>query len=170
MATFFTSDLHLGHENIIHHSRRPFANADEMDKAIIENWNEIVQPDDNVWMLGDFTMYGEQKAAEYLDQLNGHIHLVWGNHDRPGVRQLKRWQSSQYAAEIKLDGDYIVLCHYPMISWNGSLRGSLMLYGHEHGRLIGSQQSIDVGVDVWNYRPVTLEQIKERIKNLPPIP
>jgi len=50
----FTADLHLGHANIIRHCSRPFANVDEMDRTLIDNWNEVVQPSDTVWMLGDF--------------------------------------------------------------------------------------------------------------------
>lgn len=155
MKTFFTSDTHFGHANIIHHCSRPFATINEMDDVLIENWNAVVGPKDTVWHLGDFSMGGAEDAQRYRSCLNGRIHLIWGNHDRNSVRSLPIWASSQYATEIRLDGHDITLCHYAMRVWNRSHRGSLMLYGHSHGGLPGN----DVGVDVWNFRPVTLDQI-----------
>lgn len=71
-------------------------------------------------------------------------------------------------AELMLDGHHIVLCHYGMRLWNRSHWGSLSLFGHSHGRLPGNSQSLDVGVDAWDYRPVTLPEILERMQTLPP--
>ena len=81
---------------------------------------------------------------------------MWGNHDPETVRNLPRWESSQFGTEIHLDGHRIVLCHYAMRVWNKAHNGSLMLYGHSHDSLPGNSQSLDVGVDCWGMQPVAL--------------
>lgn len=167
MKTFFTADLHLGHEGIIRHCKRPFESTHDMDQTIIHNWNSVVCKQDTVWLLGDFTLNGADDAKAYRERLNGKINLIWGNHDRNSVKKLDIWQSSQYATEINVENIKLILCHYGMRVWNKSRRGSLMLYGHSHGSLPGTDQSLDVGVDDWNFTPVTLEQIKKRMSTLP---
>lgn len=67
-----------------------------------------------------------------------------------------------------MDGQPLVLCHYAMRVWNRSHHGTLMLYGHSHSNLLGNSQSLDVGVDAWDMRPVTLREIKNRMATLPP--
>ena len=76
--------------------------------------------------------------------------------------------SSQYATEINLDGHTLTLCHYGMRVWNRCHHGALMLYGHSHGSLPGNAQSLDVGADAWDFRPVTLAEILARMATLPP--
>jgi calcineurin-like phosphoesterase family protein len=167
MATFFTSDTHFGHTGIIAHCHRQFASVQEMDATLIRNWNAFVGPRDEVWHLGDFTLAGTDDAINYLNQLNGKIHLIWGNHDRNSVRSLSRWVTSDYAREINLDGHKLTLCHYAMRVWNQCARGALMLYGHSHTGLPGTSQSQDVGVDAWDFRPVTLADILHRMAGAP---
>jgi calcineurin-like phosphoesterase family protein len=169
MTVFFTSDTHFGHagrDNWLI-NQRGFASVDEMDETLIANWNAAVSQRDEVWFLGDFTLKGAQHARRYLDRLNGKLHLIWGNHDVNAVRNLPRWTSSQFGAEIRLDGYRLTLLHYAMKIWNRSHHGSLMLYGHSHGSLLGDSQSCDVGVDVWQFRPTTLDQILGRLATQP---
>jgi calcineurin-like phosphoesterase family protein len=168
MNTFFTSDTHFGHNNVIKHSNRPFSSTEEMDEQLISNWNSIVNRRDIVWHLGDFTLAGEEIAKRYRSRLNGFIHLIWGNHDRNAVRKMAGWKSSQYAADININGKAITLCHYGFRVWNKSHYGSYMFYGHSHGNLPPNNQSLDVGVDSWNYCPASLESIENRLQNLPP--
>lgn len=78
---FFTADPHFGHANIIKYCQRPFASVEEMDRALTERWNAKIGSDDDVWILGDFTMRSGATALNYLRQLNGHKHLILGNHD-----------------------------------------------------------------------------------------
>lgn len=167
MAVFFTSDTHFGHAGQMQRRSRDFPSVAAMDDAIIAAWNARVGPLDTVWHLGDFTLAGAKAAYDYLTRLHGIIHLVWGNHDRANVRRLSRWASSEFAREIKLDGHRITLCHYAMRVWNHCGRGALMLHGHSHGTLPGSSLSLDVGVDAWGFRPVTLPEILERLATLP---
>ena len=79
---YFTIDMHLGHENIIRLCNRPFSNVEEMDQALIDNWNRRVQPQDTIYILGDLMFRNKKPPEEYLRQLNGKKHLIIGNHDR----------------------------------------------------------------------------------------
>jgi calcineurin-like phosphoesterase family protein len=167
MATFFTSDTHFGHANIIKLSSRPFQDCEAMDEALRDNWNAVVKPSDTVWHLGDFTWAKGEEAESYLKRLNGKINLIWGNHDSDAVRGWKRWHSSQFGTEIHLAGHRITLCHYAMRVWNKAHKGAPMLYGHSHDSLPGNSQSLDVGVDCWGMRPVTLDEILARMETLP---
>ena len=160
MAVFFTSDTHFGHGGALGLYRRPFASVAAMNKALVERWNETVGPDDEAWHLGDFAI-GQEAAvvAELLGQLRGRKHLVAGNNDPPATTEQSGWASVQAYAEMTLDGVFVVLCHYPFRSWRGMMKGSLDLHGHCHGRLKPQPRQVDVGVDVWDFRPVTLTGI-----------
>ena len=166
--TFFCADLHLGHARIIEYSKRPFTTLNEMDEKLIANWNQVVGPDDEVWFLGDFCFKGG--ASQYLARLNGrNLHLIWGNHDDEETTTNPRWASSQPYAEIAVEGQKLVLFHYALRVWNRSASGSIHLYGHSHGRLPGDSQSVDVGVDNgWNYHPIDLRAIRQRLRTHPP--
>lgn len=167
MATLFTADPHFGHRGILFHCERPFESVAEMDQVLISNWNEAVQPDDDIWVLGDLVYKSRRPASHYLEQLNGRKHLVWGNHDSQQVRNLPAWTSSQAYAEIAVDGRKLILFHYAMRVWNGLHRGALHLYGHSHGKVPGTRKSADVGVDCWDYRPVRLDAILARMETQP---
>jgi calcineurin-like phosphoesterase family protein len=80
--TFFTSDTHFGHRNIIDMSARPYASTGEMDADPIASWNAIVGPGDTVWHLGDFAYGDRQYQQSVFDRLNGTKHLIRGNHDK----------------------------------------------------------------------------------------
>lgn len=172
---WFTSDLHLRHENIVRYSNRPFADAGEMGRAIIDNINARVGPDDTLWILGDVCM-GQEKLRGYADLLSRlvcqDVRLVRGNHD---VKQLELYEGVGFAevtdlTEISLGGkrQRAVLCHYPMLSWNRSGRGSVMLHGHIHseGREYNLQnrsdgiRRYDVGVDANDFAPVSSDEIR----------
>lgn len=166
MTVFFTSDTHFGHARIIELCNRPFKSVEEMDEEMIARWNKIVRPQDTVMHIGDFCMGNGEEASQYLRRLNGHIHLVWGNHDKPQVRLLDTWMTSGPLVEMSLDGYRLTFCHYAMRVWNKSHREdgrSLMLFGHSHGMLPGTKQSADVGVDCWDFHPVLLDEVIYRM-------
>ena len=77
---FFTADTHWGHRNIIRYCQRPFADVDEMNEALITNWNSTIGKDDIVFHLGDFAMGGSAEWCRLLERLNGRIYLILGNH------------------------------------------------------------------------------------------
>ena len=163
MATFFTSDTHFGDAPRLRVDKRPFASIGEMDRAIVERWNEVVGPEDEVWHLGDFAI--SQPVArmdELLGVLHGRKHLVAGNNDEEPTRTLARWASVRDYAEIEVDGVRLVLCHYAFRTWNDMGQGVINLHGHSHGRLSPAPRQYDVGVDARELRPVTLEELRVR--------
>jgi len=160
MAIFFTSDTHFGHGGALGLYRRPFRSVAAMNAALIKHWNDTVGPGDEVWHLGDFAIRQRSEAvAEFLAQLDGRKHLLTGNNDPPGTTELAAWESVQPYAEITVEGTPLVLCHYPFRSWRGMNKGWVNLHGHCHGRMKPSPRQFDVGVDVWGFRPVTLQAI-----------
>jgi calcineurin-like phosphoesterase family protein len=127
---------------------------------MLERWNAAVRPEDEVWHLGDFAVgVPETAMADLLTRLHGRKHLITGNNDPPAATGLAGWASVQPYAEIELDGFGLVLCHYPFRTWRNMSRGWLNLHGHSHGRLTPLLRQTDVGVDAWDFRPVTLAEI-----------
>jgi calcineurin-like phosphoesterase family protein len=116
MTVFFTSDTHFGHAAIIRHQKRPFASIDAMDTALIMRWNACVRPADTVYHLGDFCYRsGTKTAVDYMARLSGTIHLIRGNHDDHTVRDhAAAFASVQDMLTLKIDGQRIVLFHYPL--------------------------------------------------------
>lgn len=177
---FFTSDTHFGHAKIIEYSKRPFATAEQMDEEMIRRWNETVGPNDIVYHLGDFAVGGDKTrpAEYYLKRLNGRIILIEGNHEDRAVRVPELFEKIVPYLEIKVfysgkdkEGkpatikQSVTLCHYAMKVWNKSHHGAWQLYGHSHGSLPDPSDALqlDVGVDCWDFRPVSVEQIRDRM-------
>jgi calcineurin-like phosphoesterase family protein len=162
---WFTSDHHFGHSGARTFYRRPFASVAEMDRQMIAHWNSLIESEDEVWHLGDFAVRQPPKrVASLLADLHGRKNLVAGNNDDSGVTACPVWSSVQAYAEVIIDGTLLVLCHYPFRTWRDMAKGSINLHGHSHGRLKAIPRQFDVGVDVWNFRPVTLTQIVSQSK------
>ncbi len=162
---WWTADPHLGHANIIKHCDRPFKDVDEMDRRLIENWNSIVSDDDTVYLLGDVALGSANKILRYLGQLNGKIHLIAGNHDKAVLKGTcaARFESISTLLEIWAgEKQKIVMCHYPMLTWNKSNRGAWQLHGHCHGTLTVTSDAkrLDVGVDCHEFKPISFDRIK----------
>ncbi len=165
MTVLFTADTHFGHGGALALYRRPFADVTAMDSAMIERWNEAVAPDDNVFHLGDFAVRQPQSRVESLLRvLAGRKHLISGNNDGETVRQAAGWISVAPYLELRLEGTLLVLCHYPFRTWRDMAKGSLNFHGHSHGRLKPMPRQLDVGVDVFDYRPVTLAALVQRCR------
>ena len=131
-----------------------------MNEAMIERWNSAVGKQDIVYHLGDFAF--SRTPENFFNRLNGNKHLILGNHDRGQTLKLP-WVWQKHMFELKIDKQPIVLCHYAMRTWNRSHYGAVQLYGHSHGQLPGTSQSLDVGVDCWNYTPVIFDVIRSRL-------
>lgn len=166
---WYTADLHLNHERIISFCGRPFWHAAQMDSHICQMLSSTVGPDDDLWIIGDFAFAKEMDRsgiALRFQSLPGRKHLVVGNHDRPWIRELP-WASVHDIVTVQ-DGDTMfVLCHYPMITWEHARHGSIQLFGHVHENWKGSRNSVNVGVDVWNFAPVKRADILQRAATLP---
>ncbi|HYD29599.1 MAG TPA: metallophosphoesterase family protein [Azospirillaceae bacterium] len=163
MAVFFTSDTHFGHAGALGRFRRPFPSVTAMDAAMVERWNAAVALDDEVWHLGDFALGRKADVmANLLARLHGRKHLVMGNNDGPATLALDGWVSVHAYAEFDVEETHVVLCHYAFRTWNGMYKGAWNLHGHSHGQLQPLTRQMDVGVDVWDFQPVTLDAIKAR--------
>ena len=163
MTVWFTADTHFGHGGALGRFKRPFASVADMDAALIARWNDCVGGDDEVWHLGDFAYrVPAARLTDILVRLNGVKHLVTGNNDGTDTEALNGWASVQAYREMELAGVRLVLCHYPFRTWNGMYKGAYNLHGHSHGQLAGLTRQVDVGVDVWDYRPITLDEITAR--------
>ncbi len=160
MTTYFTSDLHFWHKNILKFSpkHRPFDNIEEMNEALIKEWNKTVKPTDTVYHLGDFCFKGAEATLKIISRLNGTIHWIEGNHDKV-ITQNAEIASIPYK-QIVINKQKIVLCHYPIASWNGMHRGYWMLHGHCHGSYQGEGKILDVGWDNLG-KLVSFEELKE---------
>ena len=177
---FFTSDTHFFHKNILKYCNRPFENVQEMNQEIVKRWNEVIPKDAIVFHLGDFSLTANMKEFDSLiHKLNGDIHLIIGNHEKDALGKSyirDKWASISDIAEIYIKDpeitygeQHIVMCHYPMMAWNGSHRGSWHLFGHVHGGLSNkgvlqhSKTALDVGVDCHDFRPLSYQEVKELI-------
>lgn len=183
---FFTSDLHFGHENVIRFDDRPFNTVEEMDEEMIKRWNAKVGKGDIVYVLGDFIWKAAtNEAVSIIRRLNGQIILIKGNHDR----FLHNAAAKKALAGIK---DYDDICvtledgttrrciisHYFIPFYNGHRYQAIHLHGHSHLTEEAAEEVrittelnekgydlkiYNVGCMYWNYTPVTLDEILERM-------
>ena len=177
---WFTSDWHLDHKNIIKYSNRPFDDVYKMNDAIIQNCNDCVHEDDNLFFLGDFAFTKDINSIVYFRKRIKckNFYFILGNHDKEIIRYqhtiLKNvFNIVGHYQEYNFNGTPTVLCHYAFRTWNKAHHGSYHLYGHSHGTLQEDPQSrsFDVGVDCWDFKPVSWNQVVNKMsaKNFVPI-
>lgn len=161
MQYFFSSDEHLGHDNIRKYCHRPFQTVQEMDDTLIANHNSVVRSEDVVIHVGDFTLAPKEIAKRYIARLTGKHVFIRGSHDR--------WMENDhtYLREFKINGQIVVACHYAMRVWPKSHYNSIQIYGHSHSRLKPEGKQWDVGVDNNHFFPVSFDQLMEIMKGLP---
>ena len=140
-----------------------------MNETMIEWWNEKIKPKDKVYHLGDFALTYKENLAAILDQLNGKIHLIVGNHENAALQNRKRFEWVKEYYELKVSdpdgqGGYqrIMLFHYAMRTWRGEGRGNWHLYGHSHGNLpdLEDKLAFDIGVDSHDFYPLIYDEVK----------
>lgn len=185
MANFYIADLHFGHRNVLSFDSLPFTSIEEHDDTLIENWNNVVGIDDDVYILGDFSWYGSMKTIKILQQLNGNKHLIRGNHDNKFLKNPKAREEfveiCDYKEIIDDDGKGIVLCHYPIIAFKNHYNGWWHFYGHVHNtkendfvekvkmqsiRTLGfplNMVNVGVMMSYMNYRPKTFTEILQDV-------
>lgn len=189
---WFSSDLHLLHANIILYCDRNrwLCNNDlnnngewinreiaeqraiEMTDDLIDNWNSVIGKNDHVYYLGDFAFVKDIDSLNRLtERINGRIHLIRGNHDHRIVRKSNRFEDVSDLKTVEINGKIVVLCHYALAVWDRKHYGSWCLCGHSHGTykpaLPGNIENgliLDVGVDVWNYYPISFDKVYEVLK------
>ena len=190
MATWFTSDLHFGHANIIKYSKRPFHDLAHMHETLIDRWNQVVSTDDDVWVLGDLAMGDIEDSLALVRRLHGQKILVSGNHDRcwmfHGAKHqpwIDRYRDAgfdeilQGEVTFQLGDTTVGLCHFP---FHGDSQyddrytharpadnGQWLLHGHVHGSWKQWGRMINVGTDVWGYQPVAAEVLSDLVRQGP---
>ena len=182
---WFTSDHHFGHTNIIRYCKRPYTSIEEMNEGLTSNWNERINKNDTVYYPGDLTL--DSNAAQYINKLNGTIKFIPGGHDSRWLHRLVTREGRILDKHELLQPIHmlmspikIVLCHYPLLSWEQSHYGSIHLHGHSHNTLDtitnsgdtrihpenGGKQGkrMDVGVEAQNYFPISIDEVIEKLQ------
>lgn len=170
---YYTSDLHFDHGNIIAYESRPWDTVEEMNEGLIANINERVGGNDELYILGDFTLRSQHnRIVELREAIKcKHVHLIVGNHD---YFAKNAWAKDLFETitpykEIYDGNQKLILCHFPILSWNRMSENSIHLYGHVHSRprlQHPHPHAYNVGVDVNDYYPVTLEEIKKGLTQI----
>lgn len=183
MAIWFTSDLHFGHEAVIDYCKRPFVDAYAMNRIIIHNYNECVKDDDTVYFLGDLTLRPHREVAPLLAELKGKKVLVRGNHDHFSIGQYNKLGFVVYEEMLlRLFGHTLRLSHFPRrppfwarlfkpkahfryLDRRPKKDGRWLLHGHTHSseQFNARRKTIHVGVDAWDFKPVSMRQIESII-------
>lgn len=175
---YFTSDTHFYHRNIINLNNRPFKDCDHMNRVLIRNWNSYVTDRDEIYILGDFVHKGRTiEINKILKMLNGKKYLIKGNHDNfindeEFDQTAFEWIKDYYVLNYKKQK--FILFHYPILEWDGYFGDAIHLYGHVHNSSKNQDQrkrlevlgdrAFNVGVDVNNYFPVSIESILKKVK------
>jgi calcineurin-like phosphoesterase family protein len=190
MTQWFTADFHLGHRNIIEYCNRPFTDVDEMNRALIANWNQVVGADDTVWVVGDFALGKIAETLPLASALNGRKILIAGNHDRCWSghgRRADGWTERysdagfdeviQGSAHAVLDRRRVLLCHFPyrgdsqnqdrFVDARPVDKGEWLLHGHVHDRWSQRGRMINVGVDTNDFTPVSETALARRVTGGP---
>ncbi len=188
--TWFTADTHLSHAAMLRHchATRPYSSVDEMDKSIVDTWNQTVSRDDLVYVIGDFAWSNHRK---WINELNGKKILVVGNHDkmpqdaldlfkpdwicedmtaREAIKTMVQFREVHQKLVRVICGQMMTLNHEPMRSWSSSVHGSICLCGHSHGRClesrpgeIGGGLMLDVGWDIW-HNPISFDEVMRQMR------
>jgi calcineurin-like phosphoesterase family protein len=184
---WFTSDLHLGHHNVITYDQRPFLNVNHMREVLIARWNNVVKPGDTVYVLGDYSLH--PRELHHLPLFNGMKHLISGNHDHchpahyrkrveRGERMRQLYLDSGFrSVQTELDltlpaGTSVTLHHMPYrgdsseqeryLQYRPVDKGGWLLHGHVHTAWQFAERMINVGVMHWDYTPINAD-VLERI-------
>ena len=185
-STWFTSDTHYGHTNIVRGTSkweslercRDFDTVEEHNNILVQNINRVVKQNDILWHMGDWSFAGKPKILEFFNRINcNNIHLILGNHDhhiaKKGTPEANLFLTVDNLLERKICGQTMVLCHYSMRTWHKGHHGSWMLYGHSHGtlppygqKMRGNREkelfkTMDVGIDTHKeFRPYHIDELR----------
>lgn len=155
MKTWITSDLHFGHANILKFcptTRAHFGDVETMNNEMVRLWNEQVDANDLVYILGDVAFMPAYKATQIVNRLNGTKILIEGNHDRKALKDhsfRSCFKEIHQYLSINYNGHKIVMSHYPFLEWDQMHRGSVHFHGHLHGNPTGLEnyRIRDMGFD-----------------------
>lgn len=154
MTTFVTSDFHGHHSNVCKFTKRPWTAEKNIDECV-RIVNSRVEEGDTVYHLGDFSFAGTSKFDEvmtFIKRLNGKWFFLLGNHDKERMLRAamellpNKILGVEHYVEIGHGGKKIVMCHYPLYSWNNMKHGSIHIHGHTHAQVLDGK-ALDVGLD-----------------------
>ena len=174
---FFTSDTHFGEDRVLQLSSRPFSCVEEMDRELIQRWNDTVPEDGIVFHLGDFGFKNYPRGHELLRILHGKKYLILGNHDQERMCRghAEMFEGVSQQMNINVDGQRIFLNHCPLLCFPDETNKTWQLFGHVHSGPLNNRGydlqrlpfllpgQYDVGVDNNDFRPVRFEQIRSII-------
>lgn len=186
---WFTSDLHFNHKNIVgpdvsswERGYRDFESVGHMNETILNSINDVVEENDELWILGDFAFGDKTMIPTLRHNIKcKNVHLIYGNHDQAienNESYQKLFSSVGYYKEIYIgDGSVndkgrfnkmrAILCHYSFRVWNKSHHGSCMLYGHSHGSLPAhGGRTMDIGWCV-HRRPLSAIELYQTMNSWP---
>lgn len=175
---WFISDQHHNHKNICGPSLsnwsggyRNFSSLKDMTDTIIDNINSVVAPDDTIYDLGDFAMGNRKLIPSLRERIRcRNYHLICGNHD--GVlrkRYADCFSTVQDYLELRYKGILLCLMHYPLAVWNENGHGSINLHGHSHGSYKPRGRQLDVGVDVHQFCPISIDEVMDCMLSIDPV-
>ena len=182
---YYVSDYHFFHELSLKRSRSSyFSSIEEMNKEMIYRHNQKVKAEDHIFILGDIIVCKETALEECLIEtvvkLNGHLHLILGNHDykfREEDAFIKRFETVDEAKLIKDQERWIQLFHYPILRWYRKNKGAFHIYGHLHDEQKGKETqwlrrenyALNACVEVNGFEPCTLQELiinNQKIKDV----
>ncbi len=183
---YYIADTHFRDQAIFDKCKRPFESLDEMEKVIIKKWNAKVKEEDTVYVLGDITKDDDLSSLEIFYKLNGHKHLIVGNHDHLLLEEIKTsnaFESVKFIDLIMDNNRKVCICHYPLMDWMEFNRQGILVYGHIHNKTPNNGHpykmikdyykdlpAYNCGVDVCEFEPKSLDEfitLKEANKDEP---
>lgn len=153
-SVWVTSDTHFGHANIIKYAGRPFDSVEDMNEALVENWNSVVKQGDKVYHLGDVTM--NSKSLDILSRLNGRKVLIKGNHD---IQKLKFYTPHFYDIRGSHELAGFIMTHIPVALEQSARYPDGNIHGHLHEKTMDNPWYVNVCVEQTNYTPISFDLI-----------
>ena len=172
---YYISDTHFRDQVIFDKCNRPFKSLDEMESIVVSKWNNKVNDEDTVYVLGDICKDDDISAIQIFNKLKGHKHLIVGNHDHNMIEEIKKsmvFESIKFI-DLIMDGDQkVCICHYPLMDWMEFNRKGILVYGHIHNKTskngsaykmmkdyYANLPAYNCGVDVCDFEPRTLDEL-----------
>jgi calcineurin-like phosphoesterase family protein len=174
MKTYLIADPHFDHERLMDITARPFPNVQEWNELIIENTNRMVGRSDRLIILGDFGF--SNRIGYFRQQIKcRHVELIIGNHDQESKCRNVFGGSIWHQRSIKFFDTHLYLSHYAHCFWDGSHKGWMHVYGHNHNQreayldsIWPERRSMDVSPDTafelfGEWRPFADHEVYERL-------
>ena len=162
---WLTSDHHFGHRNIIYYEQRGFDSVKLMNEFMVYSWNKLVQPDDTVIHMGDFALCDKSTARSIFNSLNGTKYIIIGNHDRgpKGLKDIGFDTAEYWMQGVLLNSRKSLLFIHNIADAKDRIYDHIIC-GHVHSLWKTLGNAINVGVDIFDYKPVRLYDIIPDIK------